>query len=68
METIRWLIGIAIAIFGVGLGLYYSGRALRQPEQSRELGRKMHIAGKVWIGIGLAYLIVVIALQIHVGF
>jgi hypothetical protein len=58
METIlgliAWLVGIVLAFAGVGIHLYYHGKALERPQQSRRIGREMRIAGWWWVGIAFS--------------
>ncbi|NQW24421.1 MAG: hypothetical protein HQ475_13370 [SAR202 cluster bacterium] len=57
-ETILWLIGIALAFAGVGIGMYYQGKAMVRPECTKAIGREMLVAGKIWIMLGGVWIIV----------
>ena len=61
--VVYWLIGIVLAMFGIGLGLFYQGRYLLAPE-SEKLKRAKEIknVGIWWLVIGVIYLIVVLLL------
>ena len=45
-DTILWLISVVMAFAGVGLGLYYQGKAPMNPDDSKKIGRQIYIAGK----------------------
>ena len=44
-DTVLWLISVVIAFAGVGIGLMYQGKALMNPDDSKEIGRKMNFVG-----------------------
>lgn len=63
-ETVRWLIAIVIAFAGIGLGMFFQGKALMNPEKHKAIGKQVYKTGIVWIAIAIIYLIVVILLQL----
>lgn len=65
-STILWLISVVIAFAGVGIGLMYQGKALMNPDDSKEIGRKMNIVGWWWIGIAIFWLIIALLLDLLV--
>lgn len=57
-DTIRWLITVVIAFSGVGLALFYQGKALMKPEESKKVGRQLYVVGAVWVGLAVFWLFV----------
>jgi uncharacterized membrane protein YidH (DUF202 family) len=50
MENINlWIITVMIAISGIALHLYYQGKVLAKPENSRKIGEQMWKASIAWI-------------------
>jgi len=62
-DTIRWLIGIVIAFAAVGLGMFYQGKVLLKPEESKKIGEQLRFAGIIWIVIAISYLVVMVTLS-----
>ena len=63
-DTIRWLIGIVLAMAGIGLGMFYQGKVLLKPDEKQKIGKQLYILGKIWIAIAVFYLVVVVGLQL----
>ena len=61
-ETILWLISMAVAFAGIGLGLKYQSDALIRPDRQRWIGLKMRRAAWVWIVLAVVWLVAVIPL------
>ncbi len=57
---VLWLLGIAVAMVGVGLTLFFQGQALTQPKRSEAVGRKAIKTGWIWITLGIVYGIIAI--------
>ena len=53
-----WLIGIVLAMFGIGAGMYYQGKILLEPEKNKTTGKGLKIIGKILIGSAAFYLII----------
>ena len=66
-DLICWLIGIVLALAGVGLGMFYQGKVLLTPEEGKKriIGKQLYLTGQVLIVIAFVYLIVVIVLQLR---
>ena len=63
MESINlWIITVIIAMSGISLHLYYQGRVLAKPEDTKRIGEQMWKAGLVWfviiIGLFVAFLVI----------
>ena len=62
-DVVYWLIGIALAMSGIGLGLYYQGRYLLAPEGEKlKRARDIKYVGIWWLIMGIVYLIGVLIL------
>ncbi len=64
---IALVIGIVIIIAGVGLSLYYQGKALEatgSPDQQKSLGKIMGMVGIIWVAMALLYCAAVVILRI----
>ena len=63
-EVVYWLIGIVLAMWGIGLGLFYQGRYLlaKDREEKQRRARNMKRVGIIWLCIGLFYFVAVIIL------
>jgi hypothetical protein len=49
MESINlWIATVMIAISGIALHLYYQGRVLAKPENSKKIGEQMWKASLAW--------------------
>ncbi|MGA9048857.1 MAG: hypothetical protein WB588_07685 [Dehalococcoidia bacterium] len=58
--TIDLIIGILIAMAGVGSSLFSQGKALEatgEPDKQKHWGKMMVTLGKVWLGLSAVYLI-----------
>ena len=63
MESINlWIITVMIAMSGIALHLYYQGKVLAKPENSKKIGKQMWIASLIWfvtiIGLFITFLII----------
>lgn len=53
-----WLIGIILAMVGIGMNMYYQGKILLEPEKNETTGGHLKRGGKVLIGLAGFYLII----------
>ena len=63
MESINlWIVTVIIAISGIALHLYYQGKVLAKPEDTKKIGQQMWIAGLMWfiiiIGLFITFLVI----------
>lgn len=63
MENINlWIVTVMIAMGGIALHLYYQGRVLAKPENSKKIGEQMWKASLVWfviiIGLFITFLFI----------
>lgn len=67
-EVVYWLIGIVLAMWGIGLGLFYQGRYLLAPDKEKpRRARDIKSVGIIWLCIGGFYLIVILLLLAFTG-
>jgi len=59
-DSAKWLGGLAIALSGVALSLWFQGRALEHPEKSQKIGRLMKWSGIWWLILAVLVFIVFI--------
>jgi len=53
-----WLIGIVLAMLGIGMNMYYQGKILLKPEENKKTGKQLLVYGKIFIYVAGIYLIV----------
>ena len=63
MESINlWIATVIIAMSGIALHLYYQGRVLAKPEDTKRIGKQMWKAGIMWfviiIGLFITFLVI----------
>jgi len=60
-DVIYWLIGIVLAMWGIGLGLFFQGRysLAEDREEKRRWAERMKRVGIAWLVIGSFYLVIV---------
>jgi len=60
-DVIYWLIGIVVAMWGIGLGLFFQGRysLAEDREEKRRWAERMKRVGIAWLVIGSFYLVIV---------
>lgn len=79
IDAVSWLIGIVLAILGIGFGLFYQGRYLCAQENEKENEEKnkkirrdsantMKNVGIAWLCIGSVFLVVTLALSMWINY
>ena len=63
MESINlWIATVLIAMGGIALHLYYQGKVLAEPQNSKKIGESMKKASWIWFaviaGLFIAFLII----------
>lgn len=63
MESVNlWIITVIIAMSGITLHLYYQGKVLAKPENSRKIGEQMWKGSLIWlvliIGLFISFLFI----------
>ena len=51
-----WLLGVVVAMFGIGQGMLFQGKVLLG-EDAKKMGKRLKIYGWIWIWMSAAYLI-----------
>lgn len=75
IEMVSWLIGIVVALLGIGFGLFYQGRYLRAQENEkkneeknkkirRDSANRMKDVGFAVLCIGVIFLVFIIYLSV----
>lgn len=69
MESINlWIATVIIAMSGIALHLYYQGKVLVKPEDTKKIGKQMWIVSIIWFviitGLFITFLVINWPLQI----
>ena len=69
IELIAWLIGIVLAMSGVGLGLLFQGKYLLAAENEKErIAENMKTGGIIWLSICVFCFVVLLVITLLVVF
>ena len=64
MESINlWIATVMIAMSGIALHLYYQGRVLAKPEDTKRIGEKMWKVGIGWLVIIMVLFIIFLVIN-----
>jgi len=53
-----WLIGIVLAMLGIGMSMYYQAKILLKPDENKKTAKQLSVYGKIFISLAGIYLIV----------
>ena len=56
-EITYWIVGMMVALIGLGISLFYQGQALLEPNDKEKLGKQLVGYGKLFFILSVIYIV-----------